>query len=265
MATSETPMQTDHVIVLSADRSNVVDCGVQVNTIELRQRSKPIHNIRAAREGVGQAELEFDALKQFMDGASGIIPAIFLPDSGSKPRTPGGTVRPVAPDTKRPGGTPGSTPVRLSRLLKVRQSTPTRGGGTIRLGDPSPPGQVGVYRTESAQYGAEGQPLYTAEQIRTILEKLALSPRALSGSWRANAGWQPRYGHWRMPSDTSPRTVLAAVPRQLKPLIERATQGAHEAEAGVLSSLVPDLAPQMEGVLPPLPGSPGGSGTMLNL
>ena len=91
----------------------------QVNTIELRQRSKPIHNIRAAREGVGQAELEFDALKQFMDGASGIIPAIFLPDSGSKPRTPGGTVRPVAPDTKRPGGTPGSTPVRLSRLLKV--------------------------------------------------------------------------------------------------------------------------------------------------
>jgi len=55
------------------------------------------------------------------------------------------------------------------------------------------------------------------------------------------------------------------VPRQLKPLIERATQGAHEAEAGVLSSLVPDLAPQMEGVLPPLPGSPGGSGTMLNL
>ena len=72
---------------------------------------------------------------------------------------------------------------------------------------------MGVYRTESAQYGAEGQPLYTAEQIRTILEKLALSPRALSGSWRANAGWQPRYGHWRMPSDTSPRTVLAAVRR----------------------------------------------------
>ena len=101
-------------------------------------------------------------------------------------------------------------------------------------------------------------PKETAERILSLIERLALSPRCTTpgtapsswhppamapGSWHPNAGWQPRYAALRSPGEVriapqsgdttigSPKTVLTAVPRPLKAIIDRAALGAAEAEA----------------------------------
>ena len=193
------------------DLSSAVDCAVQVNTNDLRQASRPFKHKNLA--GITQVEAEFDGLRQFM----------------AAPLTPAVPAVPAVPANSRPAA--------QEKRAVARAKT----SGKLNRKDDSDP-----------------RPKETAERILSLIERLALSPRCTTpgtapsswhppamapGSWHPNAGWQPRYAALRSPGEVriapqsgdttigSPKTVLTAVPRPLKAIIDRAALGAAEAEA----------------------------------
>ena len=196
------------------DLSSAVDCAVQVNTNDLRQASRPFKHKNLA--GITQVEAEFDGLRQFMA-------------MGAAPLTPAPSQLPAVPANSRP------TAHEKRAVARAKTS------GKLNRKDDSDP-----------------TPKETAERILSLIERLALSPRCTTpgtapsswhppamapGSWHPNAGWQPRYAALRSPGEVriapqsgdttigSPKTVLTAVPRPLKAIIDRAALGAAEAEA----------------------------------
>ena len=72
--------------------------------------------------------------------------------------------------------------------------------------------------------GAAGAPEGGAEG--GIWIRSSVSPRP---AWRSHAGWQPRHAAWRTLSRPAPKTVLAAIPAELKPHLDRAIRAAVEA------------------------------------
>jgi hypothetical protein len=194
--------------------SSAVDSAVQVNTNDLRLASRPFKHKNLA--GITQVEAEFDGLRQFMA-------------KGAAPLTPAPSQLPAVPANSRPAA--------HEKRAVARAKT----SGKLNRKDDSDP-----------------TPKETAERILSLIERLALSPRCTTpgtapsswhppamapGSWHPNAGWQPRYAALRSPGEVriapqsgdttigSPKTVLAAVPRPLKAIIDRAALGAAEAEA----------------------------------
>ena len=194
--------------------SSAVDSAVQVNTNDLRLASRPFKHKNLA--GITQVEAEFDGLRQFMA-------------KGAAPLTPAPSQLPAVPANSRPAA--------HEKRAVARAKT----SGKLNRKDDSDP-----------------TPKETAERILSLIERLALSPRCTTpgtapsswhppamapGSWHPNAGWQPRYAALRSPGEVriapqsgdttigSPKTVLTAVPRPLKAIIDRAALGAAEAEA----------------------------------
>ena len=92
---------------------------------------------------------------------------------------------------------------------------------------PFPP-QTASAATEGA--AAEAQRLSEARQMQAILGSLGLPHVGTRGAWRTNAGWQPRYVATRSPSPRNP-AILAAIPAEAKPLLDRALKAAAEAFA----------------------------------
>jgi hypothetical protein len=200
----------------SADKRGVAvvsreDIGIQVNYSELRARMPHLNRGYGGPVGGGEMAVPVASLSPLQGATQPFInagvelSAAESPIRDSDHLTLGLDANEVRDAHQRLEGTPASAGYGDPRRLDVMQPTNGQSYDGVAMGQPG------------------------SNEMQALLGVLGLPHLSPRSAWKTNAGWQPRHIALRPASKSSPRAVLAAIPAEAKPLLDRVIQAANAA------------------------------------